>query len=112
MAKKNLYLENKRKKLENVCEITQRWTAQLCLDVMTIVLNDPEVMGKDVFGKQRLRKIWNAFNDEYAMWAVGLSRNTEASYVRKKMDDRLKEIWGNEADGWQERYFCWSDNGI
>ena len=30
-----------RKQLES--EITQRWTAQLCLDVITIVLNDPEV---------------------------------------------------------------------
>lgn len=38
-------------------EIVQRWTAQLCLDVMTLVLNDPEIMGKDVFGPQRLKKL-------------------------------------------------------
>ena len=99
-----------RKNLER--EIIQRWTAQLCLDVMTIILNDPEVMGKDVFGKQRLRKIGNAFNDEYTMWAVGLSPDAKASYVRKKMDDRLKKIWGDEVEDWTERYFCWDDKGI
>lgn len=93
-------------------EIVQRWTAQLCLDVMTIVLNDPEVMGKDVFGPQRLHKIGEAFNREYREWIIGLSPDVKASYVREKMDERLKRIWGEEFEGWEHRYYCWDDRGI
>ena len=48
MAKQNAYLAKREADRKLASEITQRWTAQLCLDVMTIVLNDPAVMGKDV----------------------------------------------------------------
>ena len=93
-------------------EITQLWTAQLCLDVMTIVLNDPEVMGKDCFGPQRLRKIGTAFNAEYRKWSVGLSPDVKASYVREKLDERLLRIWGEEFAKWADRYAYWDDKGI
>ncbi len=93
-------------------EITQRWTSQLCLDIITLVLNDPEVMGKDVFGPQRLQKIGEAFNKEYRKWAVGLSPDVQASYTREKMDERLAKIWGDGFSGWEERYYLWEDKGI
>lgn len=93
-------------------EIIWRWMAQMCLDVMTIVLNDPEVMGKDRFGSQRLNKLNKAFNKEFNQWIVGLSPDVTASYVREKMDERLRKICGDEFLKWEERYFCWDDKGI
>ena len=99
-----------RKQLES--EIIQRWTAQLCLDVMTLVLNDPAVMGRDVFGKERLQKIGQAFSAEYAKFIVGLSPDVAASYARAKMDERLIRIWGPEFESWEERYYLWEDKGI
>lgn len=99
-----------RKQLES--EIIQRWTAQLCLDCMTLVLNDPEVMGKDIFGPARLQKLGEAFNREYERFIVGLSPDVSASYVRDKMDERLERIWGPEFEKWPERYYLWNDKGI
>lgn len=113
MAKpKNAYLEKRNRERQMASEIVQRWTAQLCLDVMTIVLNDPEVMGKDRFGPQRLHKLGEAFDREYKQWIVGLSPDVKASYVREKLDERLEKIWGEEFEKWAERYFCWDDKGI
>ena len=99
-----------RKQLES--EITQRWTAQLCLDVITIVLNDPEVMGKDTFGKERLHRIGEAFNRYYSECIVGLSPDAAASYVREQIDRLLVKIWGPEFESWEERYYLWEDKGI
>lgn len=99
-----------RKQLES--EIIQRWTAQLCLDVITIVLNDPEVMGKDTFGKERLQRIGKAFNRYYGECIIGLSPNVAASHVRAQVDQRLVQIWGPEFESWEERYYLWEDKGI
>lgn len=112
MAKKNAYLEKRDNERKMASEIVQRWTAQLCLDVMTIVLNDPNVMGKDCFGPARLNKVGTAFNEEYRKWIVGLSPDVKASYVRVKMDERLTRIWGEQFEPWERRYFCWVDKGI
>lgn len=98
--------------VEIVSEVVQRWTAQLCLDVMTIVLNDPEVMGKDTFGKTRLQKLGKEFNKLYQECVIGLSPDTTASHVREQIDRRLKQVWGEGFESWPERYYLWDDRGI
>lgn len=62
------------------------WIAQLCLDILTGVLNDPDIMGKDVFGAKRLKKICNAFNERFPDYIKALSSDEEADYVRTKID--------------------------
>lgn len=113
---RNEYAKRQRVKREQeiriASEIVQRWTAQLCLDVMTLVLNDPEIMGKDVFGPQRLKKLGAAFNAEYAKWVVGLSPDASASYVRDKLDERLQRIWGAKFEEWKDRYYLWEDKEV
>lgn len=113
---KNEYARKLRERKEAeralAAEIVKAWTAQLCLDVMTIVLNDPEVMGKDVFGTQRLKKVEQAFNEEFPKWVVGLTEDVKASYTREKMDERLVKIWGDEFQRWPQRYELWNDRGI
>lgn len=93
-------------------EIIQRWTAQFCLDIMTLVLNDPAVMGKDVLGKKRLRIVEAGFNEEYSKYIVGLSSDVEASYARAKLDERLEKIDPDRFEEWPDRYFLWDDKGI
>ncbi len=93
-------------------EIIQRWTAQLCLDVMTIVLNDPQVMGRDVFGKERLSRIGASFTERYKECIVGLTADVKASYIREVIDRRLSQIWGEDFEKWPERYYMWDDKGI
>lgn len=59
---KNAYAKELMARKQLRVEIIQDWMGQLCLDVMTLVLNDPDVMGKNVMGKGRLQKIGEAFN--------------------------------------------------
>ena len=109
---KNDYAKRLQQRKQMESEIIQRWTAQLCLDVMTIVLNDPEVMGKDVFGATRLQKVGEAFNKMYQECIVGLSPDVTASHVREQIDRRLRLVWGDTFESWPERYYLWEDKGI
>lgn len=70
--------ENKRLReyaqyLEALCRVIQQWTGQLCDDLITVVLADSEVMGKDTFGPARITKI-NARRNE--LWERGVRRAT------------------------------------
>lgn len=93
-------------------EIIQRWCLQFTLDCMSIVLNDPDVMGKDVFGKQRLEKLGAAYNQRFHQFFTGMTNDVAASYVREKMDDRLRMIYGDNFESWEQRYYLWDDRGI
>ena len=55
-------------------------------------LNDPEVMGKDVFGYARLKKILDAWGAKYDLYFDALTLKDEADYFRQKMDDALRRI--------------------
>lgn len=109
---KNEYAKKLQMRKQMEVEIIRDWMSQLCLDVMTLVLNDPEVMGKGVMGKGRLQKIGEAFNRYYNECAVALSKDVEATHVQRKIDERLVQIWGEDFARWPERYNYWNDRGI
>lgn len=78
--------------------------AQMFTDFLAIVLNDPAVMGKDVFGVDRIKKVLEALNDVDHVFngAFDTTRNNEADYLQEKMDDLLRQIYrmpkGAEGD--------------
>lgn len=93
-------------------ELIQWWCFQFALDCMSIVLNDPEVMGHDVFGKERLEKLAVAYNARFKEFFTGMTGDVAASYVRAKMDERLRRIYGDNFEDWEHRYYLWDDRGI
>ena len=78
---------------------------QQILDMMSIVLNDPEVMGKDTFGKVRLIKVITAIGACLDSYQKAWERDDETDYYRVKMDKELARIYGPELhDSFLERY--------
>ncbi len=112
MPKKNAYLARQEEKMTRLYELTLNWTAQLSLDCICMVLNDPEVMGKDVFGKERLHKVCVAFEKRFKEAHVGLTNKPEASHVRAMVDREMKRIGKEAFIPWEERYEDWDDRGI
>lgn len=85
--------------------VVAQWASQLMLDAVTITLNDPEVMGKGVFGKKRLaERVLPAIIRRANQIHVGLERSDEAEYTRIKTDERIRDILGEYAASWYERY--------
>lgn len=74
-------------------------------DLMFLVLNDPDLMGKDVFGAARLEKVHRAAEELSNYFADMLdARKPEADVLRDKMDRRLIKILGDKFVPFEKRY--------
>lgn len=88
------------------------WSFQICFDALTLVLNDPKSMGKDVFGRNRLKKLCADLKAKTREILPGLSYGNESSHVRAQVDRELQKIYGEDFTPWQNRYELWDDRGI
>jgi hypothetical protein len=87
-----------------------QWGAQLACDMLTIILADPDVMGKDTIGTARRKKIEAALCEVMDSHILAVTKNPEADYLREDIDRRLKQIMGKDFVPWLERYDCFEDN--
>lgn len=109
---KNAYLAKQAEKQAARELIVKIWTTQVCMDAFMLALNDPEYVGKDVFGKTRFNRLKKGIEKYYHEILVGTTRDAEASHVRRLVDDRLRAICGEFFVPWPERYENWDDRGI
>jgi hypothetical protein len=105
---KNGLLERQRIANQTYFDAGLQMGRQQILDMMSIVLNDPGIMGKDTFGKDRLLKVVKGVGDYIDVFQKAWERDDETDYYRSKMDDRLGAIYGEGMhDTFLKRYdFC------
>ena len=78
---------------------------QQILDMMSLVLNDKDIMGKDVFGKDRLVKVVKGIGEYLDKYDLAWQKDDEADYYQKKMDAALAQIYGEGMhDTFYKRY--------
>ena len=106
MKKKNDYLVRQEAKKRTLQDATRQTFVQYMTDTLMFTLNDPEVMGKDVFGHAPLKKVLEAWGRYYDKFFDALTLSPEADYARAKMDEVLKRICGDSGDfiPFEERY--------
>lgn len=77
---------------------------QMDQDFTQLSLRDPELMGKDIFGRIRIMKLRRniAKLDDY--FSICFSKHPEADKRRDEMDKGLQEIYGDDLDPFEERY--------
>lgn len=96
MAKQSGLLKQQKeeqKKRDRVLQDATRATfVQYMTDTLLFTLNDPEVMGEDVFGYARLKKILDAWGAKYDLYFDALTVKDEADYYREMMDRALRHI--------------------
>lgn len=105
---KNGYLERQRIANQTYFDAGLQMGRQQILDMMCIVLNDPEIMRKDVFGKDRLLDIVNGIDHYICVFQKAWESNDETDYYRYKLDELLAKIYGAGLhDSFTKRYeFC------
>lgn len=78
---------------------------QQILDMMSLVLRDSDIMGKDTFGKDRLLKVVKGIGEYIDKFQPAWEKNDETDYYRAKLDDALAEAYcENLHDSFLERY--------
>lgn len=81
---------------------------QVVLDMMVLALRDPEIMGKDTFGKDRLLKVVEGIKKYMDVFDQAFQATDETDYYRAKLDAALAEAFGEEMhDTFNKRYeYC------
>ena len=78
---------------------------QQILDLVSLVLRDPAIMGKDIFGKERLLKIVKGVGDYIDLYQQAWEKTDETDYYRAKLDAALAEAYGEGLhDSFLKRY--------
>ncbi len=106
MGKKNDYLARREARNRVLQDATRQTFVQYMTDTLILTLNDPEVMGKDVFGYRRLKKVLDAWGRYYDLFFDALTKKPEADYAREKMDRIIRQICRDTDDffPFEERY--------
>ena len=108
MAKVNKYIAERDAVRREFFNIGLRCGRQQIIDMVSLVLNDSEIMGKDTFGKDRLLKVVKGIGAYIDKFQPAWEKNDETDYYREKMDAILKKIYGEDMHyPFNERYeFC------
>ena len=82
-----------------------RMGRQQIIDMVSLVLRDQEIMGKDTFGKDRLLKVVKGISNYIDKYQLAWERDNETDYYRAKLDEALAEAYGeNLHDSFLRRY--------
>lgn len=105
MSGKNQFLL-KQKELQRACfDAGLQSGRQQIIDMMSLVLRDPDIMGKDTFGKERLLKVVKGIGEYIDKFQPAWEKSDDTDYYQKKLDDALAEAYGEGlADSFYDRY--------
>lgn len=105
---KNGFLEKRRIERQAYFDAGFQMGRQQIIDMMSIVLNDPKYVKKDVFGKDRLLVVVKGIGECIDLFQKAWERDDETDYYRDKLDAMLAEIYGEDMhDTFIKRYeYC------
>lgn len=104
---KNGYLERQKATIDAYRQAEKETYIQFMTDTLMLTLNDPEVMGKDVFGRKRIVKIVRAWGRVYDQYHGALEKGDEADFFQVKLDEALERLLGSEGFVPFERRYDW-----
>lgn len=105
MAKVNKYIAERDAVRREFFNIGLKCGRQQIIDMVSLVLRDPEIMGKDTFGKDRLLKVVKGIGAYIDKFQPAWEKNDETDYYRAKLDAALAEAYGEGLhDSFLKRY--------
>ena len=101
----NAYLERQKAIKDGYFYAGLQCGRQQILDMVTLVLRDPDIMGKDTFGKDRLVKVIQGVGEYIDTYQKAREKDVETDYYRAKKDEPLAQAYGEALhDSFLKRY--------
>jgi hypothetical protein len=105
MAKQNSYLAKQAAVNHGYFVAGLQSGRQQIIDLVSLVLRDPAIMGKDIFGKERLLKVVKGVGEYIDLYQQAWEKTDETDYYREKLDAALEEAYGDGLhDSFLKRY--------
>ena len=105
MAKVNKFIAERDAMRRAYFDAGLRSGRQQILDMVSLVLRDPKIMGKDTFGKERLLKVIKGVGEYIDKYELAWQKHDETDYWRAKLDEALAEAYGDDLhDSFLKRY--------
>ena len=101
----NDYIKRRDSKVMAFREAEKDTTMQFMTDTLMLTLNDPEIIGKDVFGEKRLAIIIRGWCKKIDMYYPALEKGDEQDYYQEKMDQALRKIIKDKLIPFAKRYY-------
>lgn len=102
---KNGYLEKQKAIQRGFFDAGLQSGRQQIIDMVSLVLRDPDIMGKNTFGKDRLLKIVTGIKEYIDTYEKAWLKDDETDYYRDKLDEALAEAYGEGLhDSFLSRY--------
>ena len=102
---KNAFLEKQKATQRAYFEAGLQSGRQQIIDMMSLVLRDADIMGRDTFGKDRLMRVVKGIGEYIDKYQPAWEKSDDTDYYQKKLDDALAEAYGEElADSFYKRY--------
>lgn len=101
---RNGYLQRQAQTQQAWLDVGEEMGMQKMWDYVQLALRDPEVMGKDILGKERIRKIYAKLTEIANEYHTAFTADPEADYWQDALDRHLREVWGDELQTFYERY--------
>lgn len=101
---KNQYLARQAAVRQGLLDVGMEIGFQKCWDLVQLALRDPEVVGKDSFGKGRLKKLYKSLARFEHKFGGALTGDVDADFLQERLDDNLREIWGDGLHPFKDRY--------
>ena len=73
-------------------------------DYIQIALRNPKIVKKDVYGRERLEKVFNETKELAEYFHTAFTDDVEADRVQRDLDAALREIWGDDLVPFYDRY--------
>ena len=104
MAKKD-FLAKQRAIQQGFFRAGEQTGRQAVIDMMVLALRDPEIIGKDIIGKDRLLKVLKGIEKYMDAFDQAFQATDETDYYRSKLDAALADAFGEGMhDTFLQRY--------
>lgn len=104
MAAKNAYMEQQQAIRQKFLDVGEEMGMQKMWDYVQTQLRNPEVVGKDIFGRERMEKLYKGCMEAANHYHTAFTEDVEADYVQEELDGHLREIWEDDLTPFYERY--------
>ena len=74
------------------------------IDALCLALRDKDVMGKNTFGVERIKKLCAKIQELVNVFAPAFCSGAEQDYYQAQLDRALQEVFGDELQPFDTRY--------